>query len=49
VLKAELLLHHGQITDTDLLAIAVHQGVRLVSFDPRLSTQAVPGAMLRSA
>jgi hypothetical protein len=25
VLQAELLLHHGQITDTDLLAHAVHQ------------------------
>ena len=42
-LRAELLLHHGQITDTYLLALAVHQGGRLVSFDARLSVDAVPG------
>jgi len=43
VLQAERLLHHGQITDTYLLALAVHQAGRLVSFDARLSTLAVPG------
>ena len=42
VLQAERLLHHGQITDTYLLALAVHQAGRLVSFDARLSTLAVP-------
>ena len=44
-LQAELLLHHGQITDTYLLALAVHQGGCLVSFDARLSTLAVPGGV----
>ncbi len=43
VLQAELLLHHGQITHTYLLALAVHQGGRLVSFDARLSAHAVDG------
>ena len=37
------LLHHGQITDTYLLALAVHQQGRLVSFDTRLSSKAVCG------
>ncbi len=43
VLQAELLLHHGQITDTYLLALAVHQGGLLVSFDARPSAHAVDG------
>ena len=43
VLQAELFLHHGQITDAYLLALAVHRGGRLVSLDARLSAQAVPG------
>ena len=37
------LLHHGQITDTYLLALAVHHQGRLVSFDSRLSSKAVCG------
>ena len=37
------LLHHGQITDTYLLALAVHYQGTLVSFDRRLSPRAVRG------
>lgn len=37
------LLHHGQITGTYLLALAVHHQGRLVSFDTRLSSKAVCG------
>jgi len=33
----------GQLTDTYLLALAVHHGGRLVSFDRRLSCEAVVG------
>jgi hypothetical protein len=33
----------GQLTDTYLLALAVHRGGRLVSFDRRLSCDAVVG------
>jgi predicted nucleic acid-binding protein len=33
----------GQLTDTYLLALAVHHGGRLVSFDRRLSCEAVAG------
>ena len=43
VFEAEALLHHGQITDTYLLALAVHHRGRLVSFDRRLSPRAVSG------
>ena len=43
VFEAEALLHHGQITDTYLLALAVHYQGRLVSFDRRLSLRAVRG------
>jgi toxin-antitoxin system PIN domain toxin len=43
VFEAEALLHHGQITDTYLLALAVHHQGRLVSFDRRLSPRAVRG------
>ena len=43
VFEAEALLHHGQITDTYLLAMAVHHRGRLVSFDRRLSPRAVRG------
>ncbi len=37
------LTSHGQVTDTYLLALAVHNGGRLASFDRRLSTRAVKG------
>ncbi len=43
VFVAEALLHHGQITGTYLLALAVHHQGRLVSFDSRLSSKAVCG------
>ena len=43
VFKAEALLHHRQITNTYLLALAVHHQRRLVSFDRRLSRRAVRG------
>ena len=43
VFDAEALLHHGQITDAYLLALAVHHQGRLVSFDKRLSSRAVRG------
>jgi hypothetical protein len=36
-------LEAGQLTDTYLLALAVHHGGRLVSFDRRLSCEAVAG------
>ncbi len=37
---------HGprQVTDVYLLALAVHQGGRFVTFDGRISLEAVPGA-----
>lgn len=37
------LLEAGQLTDTYLLALAVHRGGTLVSFDRRLSCEAVKG------
>lgn len=37
------LLETGQLTDTYLLALAVHRGGMLVSFDRRLSCDAVSG------
>ena len=43
LLEPQLLLHHGQITDTYLLALAVHHRGRLVSLDARLTTRPVPG------
>ncbi len=43
VFEAEALLHHGQITDTHLLGLAVHHQGRPVSFDRRLSPRAVRG------
>ena len=43
VFVAEELLHHGQITDAYLLALAVHHRGVLVSFDRRLSPRAVRG------
>ena len=43
VFEAEALLHHGQITDAYLLALAVHHRGVLVSFDRRLSSRAVRG------
>ena len=42
-LEAEAFLHHGQITDAYLLALAVHHQGTLVSFDRRLSPRAVRG------
>jgi hypothetical protein len=42
VLEPQLLLHHGQITDTYLLALAVHHRGRLVSLDARMTTRPVP-------
>ena len=48
------LTSHGQITDTYLLALAVHNGGRLATFDRRLSPRAVKGgaealALIQSA
>jgi toxin-antitoxin system PIN domain toxin len=43
VVEPQLLLHHGQITKTYLLALAVHHRGRLVSLDARLTTRPVPG------
>ena len=37
------LLHHGQVTDTYLLALAVHHEGVLISFDQRLSPRLVKG------
>jgi predicted nucleic acid-binding protein len=37
------LLEAGQLSDTYLLALAVHHGGRLASFDRRLSCEAVVG------
>lgn len=37
------LLEASQLTDTYLLAVAVHHGGRLVSFDRRLSCQGMAG------
>ena len=42
VLEPQLLLHHGQITDTYLLALAVHHRGRVVSLDARMTTLPVP-------
>ncbi len=41
--EAAQLLEAGQLTDTYLLALAVHHGGTLVSFDRRLGTGAVAG------
>lgn len=38
------VLGHRQVTDTYLLALAVHHGGRFVTFDARIGLQAVPGA-----
>jgi hypothetical protein len=38
------VLGHRQVTDLYLLALAVRHGGRLVTFDRRISVQAVPGA-----
>ena len=43
VFMGDGLLHHGQITDTYLLALAVHHQGTLISFDARLSSKAVCG------
>ena len=43
VIQGDQVLGHGQITDTYLLALAVHHQGRLVSFDARLSPAAVSG------
>ena len=37
------LLHHGQIMDTYVLALAVHHEGMLISFDQRLSPRSVRG------
>jgi uncharacterized protein len=42
-LDAERLLHHSQVTDSYLLALAVAHGGMLVSFDRRLVPDAVRG------
>ena len=42
-IDASRLLEAGQLTDSYLLALAVHHGGRLVSFDRRLSCDAVVG------
>ena len=41
--NTQVLLDSAQITDTYLLALAVHQGGLLASLDRRLSTDAVKG------
>ena len=38
------VLGHRQVTEVYLLALAVRQGGRLVTFDRRIATAAVPGA-----
>lgn len=38
------VLGHRQVTEAYLLALAVRQGGRLVTFDRRIATAAVPGA-----
>lgn len=38
------VLGHRQVTDTYLLALAVHHGGRFVTFDGRIGLQAVPSA-----
>jgi uncharacterized protein len=43
VILCDRLLHHGQITDTYLLALAVRHGGRLATFDRRLVADAVQG------
>jgi predicted nucleic acid-binding protein len=40
---ATRLLDAGQLTDTDLLALAVQHGGRLATFDRRLGCDAVSG------
>lgn len=40
----ERLLGHRQLTDAYLLALAVHHGGRLVTFDTRIALAAVPNA-----
>ena len=42
-LDGDRLLHHSQVTDSCLLALAISRGGRLVSFDRRLVPDAVPG------
>jgi predicted nucleic acid-binding protein len=42
-IDASRLLEAGQLTDTYLLALAVHHGGRLVSFDRHLSCEPVVG------
>lgn len=43
--KWDHVLGHRQVTDLYLLALAVRHGGSLVTFDRRISIQAVPGAM----
>ena len=43
VIQGDQVLGHGQITDTYLLALAVHHQGRLISLDGRLSAAAVSG------
>jgi uncharacterized protein len=38
------VLGHRQVTDTYLLALAVHHGGRLITFDQRITTKAIVGA-----
>ena len=42
-IRESRLLEAGQLTDTYLLALAVHHGGTLVSFDRRLATEVVSG------
>ena len=42
-MDASRLLEASQLTDTYLLALALHHGGRLVSFDRRLSCAGVAG------
>lgn len=43
-IRPDALLGHRQVTDAYLLALAVHHGGRLVTFDRALPLPAVPGA-----
>jgi toxin-antitoxin system PIN domain toxin len=45
LVRLEAIATAGQVTDTYLLALAVHRGGRLATFDGRLSTSAVDGGV----
>ena len=43
LIRGDQLLAHSQITDVELLALAVHHQWVLVSFDARINTRVVQG------